>query len=130
MSISDEIKNLVIEKDAEIKDQLETQKLAIDKVSLLASRLATHIDQGGLIAAHGSTAPAAKNAAEVWKDAEGRAVPVLAKAHRMSAHVSSPDYQKISAPELLKALFTGSGNSDIKAALSEGTDNAGGYADW
>jgi HK97 family phage major capsid protein len=65
---------------------------------------------------------------EMWKDAEGRPVPVLAKGHKLSNHLAASGHPQVKAADLLKALFTGGGSPEIRAALSEGTDSAGGYS--
>jgi HK97 family phage major capsid protein len=66
---------------------------------------------------------------EIWNDANGHEVPVLAPNHKLSVYAQAPaGAARISPAQYLKGLFGGTSDTNIKNALSEGTDAAGGYS--
>ena len=75
----------------------------------------------------GMNGPAQAKCHELWRDESGRDIPVLAKSHRLS-DFSDNVGERIKPGELFKAMFTGGGTPEIRNALSEGTESAGGYS--
>ncbi len=61
---------------------------------------------------------------ENWQDKNGSSIRVLSKNDRLATSGQSLTF---GFGSFVKAMVTGSNNPDIRAALSEGTDSAGGY---
>lgn len=62
-------------------------------------------------------------------DTEGRKIPLLSKEHRMADFYGGKmAQQSFTAGEFLRGMIMGAGNNqELRAALNEGTDSAGGY---
>lgn len=62
-------------------------------------------------------------------DAEGRKIPLLSKEHRMADFFGAKGgHESFTAGEFLRSMILGPGNNqELRAALAEGTDSAGGY---
>lgn len=61
-----------------------------------------------------------------WRNGSGNAVRVLHKGERMSDLGNAPRVD-FSFGEFVRGMVGGTSNPDVRAALSEGTDSAGGY---
>lgn len=64
---------------------------------------------------------------EQWRSSDGRPVAVLAPNERLSGAVGG-GATKFGFGAMVRAMVTGTSDPEIKAALSEGTDSAGGYS--
>jgi HK97 family phage major capsid protein len=74
-------------------------------------------------------ATTASSVGAVWRTADGKPVYVLANTERVAdlPDTDSRAGRDFGFGEYVRAMVTGSTNPDIRAALSEGTDSAGGY---
>lgn len=65
---------------------------------------------------------------ETWEDSEGKKVNVLRPEHRYADIVGRDSRpSEITPGAYLRAMILGSKNEEVRAALAEGTDSAGGY---
>lgn len=66
-----------------------------------------------------------------WRTKEGKPVTVLARDQKLTdlpSNDRSDGRPRVGFGEAIKAMALGTNNADIRAALSEGTDSAGGYS--
>lgn len=67
---------------------------------------------------------------EMTQDIEGHALPIFAKGQSIAEHMRQhqPDHSGITLGEMARAMVTGKARPEVRAALNEGTDSAGGVS--
>lgn len=121
--------------EKEKRSLTDTEKNAFDACSLLLEDIQHAFDKRSTIrdverSLMGSAGVTNASTVQFGIDSEGRKIPLLSKEHRMADFFGAKDGNQpnFTAGEYLRSMILGPGNNqELRAALSEGTDSAGGY---
>lgn len=105
----------------------DTMQAEYDKGEALMGNIGLLLDRyDHLVTAAGLAANASRAGGADWRSREGNAIKVLSKADRFTDLGNAPRVN-FGFGEFVRGMVMGTNNLDIRNALSEGTDSAGGY---
>jgi HK97 family phage major capsid protein len=106
----------------------EDELQMMDIAATLIAQVSNAIDLNVAAESHFGRTGRASASSSGWRDAEGRTVRVLSKGERVAdAFPRSEGIATVGFGEVIRMMAVGQGRPEVRNALSEGTNSAGGY---